>query len=49
MMGEAALCLTLDSDRLPQRGGILTPAAAMDGALVKRLQAAGMTLEVERA
>ena len=49
MMGEAALCLALDSDRLPQRGGILTPAAAMNGAIVERLQAAGMTLGVERA
>ena len=49
MMGEAALCLALDRDRLPQRAGILTPAVAMDGALAERLRAAEMTLGVERA
>ena len=48
MMGEAALCLALDRDKLPDRAGVLTPASAMDGALVDRLRAAGMTLEVER-
>ena len=48
MMGESALCLALDRDRLPDRAGVLTPATAMDGALVERLRAAGMTLEVER-
>ena len=48
MMGESALCLALDRDRLPERAGILTPAAAMDGALVERLRAAGATLEVEK-
>jgi len=26
MMGESALCLALDRDRLPQRAGVLTPA-----------------------
>jgi short subunit dehydrogenase-like uncharacterized protein len=49
MMGEAALCLALDRDRLPERAGILTPATAMDGALMERLRAAGMTLDVARA
>ena len=48
MMGESALCLALDRDKLPDRAGILTPATAMDGALVERLRAAGMTLSVER-
>jgi short subunit dehydrogenase-like uncharacterized protein len=48
MMGESALCLALDRDRLPHRGGVLTPATAMDGALVDRLRSAGMTLEAER-
>ena len=48
MMGESALCLALDRDKLPDRAGVLTPATAMDGALVDRLRAAGMTLEVER-
>jgi short subunit dehydrogenase-like uncharacterized protein len=49
MMGESALCLALDRDKLPDRSGVLTPATAMDGALVDRLRAAGMTLEVERS
>jgi short subunit dehydrogenase-like uncharacterized protein len=48
MMGQSALCLALDGDKLPDRAGILTPATAMDGALVERLRAAGMTLSVER-
>ena len=48
MMGQSALCLALDRDRLPDRAGVLTPATAMNGALVERLRAAGMTLEVER-
>jgi len=49
MIGEAAVCLALDRDRLPLRAGILTPAAALNGALVERLRTAGMTLDVERA
>jgi short subunit dehydrogenase-like uncharacterized protein len=48
MMGQSALCLALDGDKLPDRAGILTPATAMDGALIDRLRAAGMTFEVER-
>jgi short subunit dehydrogenase-like uncharacterized protein len=46
MLGEAALCLVLDRDKLPARAGVLTPASAMDGALVERLRAAGHTYEV---
>ena len=49
MFGEAALCLALDRDRLPDRAGVLTPATAMDGALVERLRAAGQTYEVSKA
>ena len=48
MMGESTLCLALDREKLPDRAGVLTPATAMNGALVDRLRAAGMTLEVER-
>ena len=44
MMGEAALCLALDRERLPQRGGVLTPATGIGMPLVERLRAAGMTL-----
>jgi short subunit dehydrogenase-like uncharacterized protein len=47
MLGESALCLALDRDRLPSRGGVLTPATAMGPALVDRLRAAGQTLTVE--
>ncbi len=47
MLGESALCLALDRDRLPDRAGILTPATAMGDALVTRLRAAGFTLTVE--
>jgi short subunit dehydrogenase-like uncharacterized protein len=47
MLGESALCLALDEERLPQRAGVLTPASAMNGALIERLRAAGMTFEIE--
>ena len=49
MLGEAALCLVLDRDKLPDRAGVLTPSTAMDGALVERLRAAGQTFEVSPA
>ncbi|MFL6023766.1 MAG: saccharopine dehydrogenase family protein [Marmoricola sp.] len=45
MFGEAALALALDRDELPERFGVLTPAAAMGDALTKRLRAAGMKVE----
>jgi short subunit dehydrogenase-like uncharacterized protein len=48
MLGEAALTLALDRDKLPDRHGILTPASAMAHALTDRLRAAGMTIEAER-
>ena len=48
MFGEAALCLVLDRERLPNRAGVLTPATALDGPLVERLRAAGQTYEVEK-
>lgn len=47
MMGESALCLALDAERLPKRAGVLTPATALGIPLVERLRAAGMTLEVD--
>jgi short subunit dehydrogenase-like uncharacterized protein len=49
MLGEAALCLGLDGDRLPDRGGVLTPATAMGTTLADRLRAAGQTFDVSRA
>jgi short subunit dehydrogenase-like uncharacterized protein len=45
MMGEAALCLALDRERLPERAGVLTPATGIGMPLVDRLRAAGMTFE----
>jgi short subunit dehydrogenase-like uncharacterized protein len=48
MLGESALCLARDGDRLPARAGVLTPATAMGGLLVDRLRAAGMTFGVAR-
>jgi short subunit dehydrogenase-like uncharacterized protein len=47
MMGEAALALALDRDKLPNLHGVLTPASAMGDALSDRLRAAGMTITAE--
>lgn len=49
MLGEAALALALDGDRLPDRAGSLTPATALGDVLVERLRAAGHTYEVTPA
>ena len=49
MLGESALCLAVDGDRLPDRAGVLTPATAMGAALTGRLRAAGQTFESVRA
>ena len=46
MLGESALCLALDGDRLPDAAGVLTPATAMGSALADRLRAAGQTFDV---
>jgi short subunit dehydrogenase-like uncharacterized protein len=43
-LGESALCLA--GDDLPQLAGQLTPAVAMGDALIRRLQAAGISFEV---
>jgi short subunit dehydrogenase-like uncharacterized protein len=48
MLGESALCLALDRDRLPDRSGVLTPATAMGVPLAERLRAAGQTFEARR-
>jgi short subunit dehydrogenase-like uncharacterized protein len=49
MLGESALALALDGDRLPDRAGSLTPATALGDVLVERLRAAGHTYEVTAA
>ncbi|MGY1883726.1 saccharopine dehydrogenase family protein [Blastococcus sp. SYSU DS0753] len=46
MLGEAALALALDGERLPDRAGSLTPATALGEVLVERLRAEGHTYEV---
>lgn len=48
MLGESALCLALDRDRLPDRAGVLTPATAMGTALAARLRSAGHTLATQQ-
>jgi short subunit dehydrogenase-like uncharacterized protein len=45
MIGEAAVCLALDEELLPQYFGILTPATAMGKTLINRLKKAGMKFE----
>jgi short subunit dehydrogenase-like uncharacterized protein len=50
MLGESALALAFDRDRLPpSEGGVLTPATAMGDALVDRLRGAGFTITAEPA
>jgi short subunit dehydrogenase-like uncharacterized protein len=46
MVSEAALCLALDRDALPDRAGVLTTAVAMGDLLVRRLSARGIRFDV---
>jgi short subunit dehydrogenase-like uncharacterized protein len=48
MMGESALALVIDRDRLPRAAGVLTPATGIGSVLADRLRAAGFSIEVER-
>jgi short subunit dehydrogenase-like uncharacterized protein len=49
MLGESALALVHDRDRLPaSEGGVLTPATALGDALVTRLRAAGMEITARK-
>ena len=45
MLGQSALALVEDRDRLPDRAGVLTPATAIGAPLVDRLRTHGFTLE----
>ena len=47
MLGESALALALDGERLPDRAGSLTPATGLGDVLADRLRAAGHTYEAE--
>jgi len=46
MFGEAALCLALDTDTLPPRAGVLTPATGIGIPLVQRLRDQGLDFAV---
>jgi short subunit dehydrogenase-like uncharacterized protein len=48
LLGESALTLARDRGQLPERHGVLTPASAMGDALLKRLAAVGVTVQVAR-
>jgi short subunit dehydrogenase-like uncharacterized protein len=47
ILGEAALCLARDEEKLPEVAGVLTPATAMGRVLTERLVAAGMVFKLE--
>ncbi|MGE2835054.1 saccharopine dehydrogenase family protein [Mycobacterium sp. SMC-4] len=48
LLAESGLALALDRDKLSDLRGVLTPASAMGDALLTRLPAAGVSLEVSR-
>ncbi|OHU99153.1 saccharopine dehydrogenase family protein [Mycobacterium talmoniae] len=48
LLGECGLALALDRDQLPDRLGVLTPAAALGDALLARFPAAGVSLQTDR-
>ena len=49
MLGQSALALAGDPDRLPDRAGVLTPSTAMGHELARRLRAAGHRYDVVTA
>jgi short subunit dehydrogenase-like uncharacterized protein len=46
MLAESGMCLAQDREVLPPRAGVLTPAEAMGGRLLGRLQRAGLVFRV---
>ncbi|GLZ01099.1 saccharopine dehydrogenase NADP-binding domain-containing protein [Actinoplanes sp. NBRC 103695] len=49
MLGESALTLVLDRDKLPDvEGGVLTPSTGLGDALVDRLRAAGVEISAKK-
>jgi short subunit dehydrogenase-like uncharacterized protein len=48
LLGESGLALALDRDKLSDRHGVLTPAAAMGDTLLARFPDAGVSLQIER-
>lgn len=49
MISECALALAMQADQLPDRAGVLTPAAALGEVAIERLREAGMRIEAARA
>ncbi len=48
LLSESGLALAMDREQLSDLRGVLTPAAAMGDALMARLPAAGVSLDVKR-
>ena len=48
MLGESALALVHDRDRLPARAGVLTAASGIGNVLADRLRAQGFSITVDR-
>lgn len=48
LIGQAALALALDGDRLPEMAGVLTPATGIGEPLADRLREQGLTIETTR-
>lgn len=48
LLGECGLALAFDRDELSDLRGVLTPAASLGDALLRRLPAAGVTLTTDR-
>jgi short subunit dehydrogenase-like uncharacterized protein len=48
MLGESALALVHDRDRLPDRAGVLTAASGIGSVLADRLRAQGFSITVDR-
>jgi short subunit dehydrogenase-like uncharacterized protein len=48
MLGQSALALALDGDRLPQACGVLTPATGIGDVLADRLRGQGFEIDVIR-
>ena len=48
MMGQAALALALDEDRLPDAAGVLTPATGIGEVLIERLVDQGFTFDTRQ-
>ncbi len=47
LLGESAMCLALDGEKLPKRAGVLTPSTAMGVPLRERLLAGGMRFRLD--